>query len=374
MEIMNQEYICNQLQCNTLNEYIYNEIKSGFDQSFALADSYIEQILAEIRSENPKKRLLTIIPNIQLIKKAKIESSEACFTHYLNESKKYKSPQTIDLKDQIINLSEYIVIYFSLICHSEKEMIDELKKIKNQSFMYYFSNLIYDKGVVLFEEIKLISEIKPFEWSYSGVDLGFLINYQIHKIENEAKLDINQFEHERELEKNKNKLNSIIEDLQWTNKQLNRDLDSSRQRAKFLEEYIEKYYYSTQPLIQPTYFGDNLPLIHCLYNFLKENNCFDYGWSYFYTCLTIENNEIINLKNIQNNYFFGNLFWELSRFLKEPYKSEFKRFFNNKFYLGDKPLKESFFRNYYRKYKNDEHESLEVIAALILKLEKIYHK
>lgn len=360
---MNQEYICNELECSNLNDYVFNEIKLGYEKSIILSDKYIQNILTEIRELDSDKKTTHIFYHISLLKKAKLEISSESFIHYFNESKKFKSPKTLDFNNEIINLSEYIVKYFNLICHSEKEIVDELRKINNKSFMFFFSNSIYEKGIILFEELKLIPEIKPLEWSYSNIDLGLLQNYILHKIDNHSALETNDIKYIR-----------TIEHLEYSIENLNADLEASKKKIEFHDEYYNKYYYSTEPLLKDTYFGDNQPLIHCLYNFLKENNCLDYGWSYFYNCLTTHNNEVINLKSIQTNYFFGNLFWELSRFLKEPYKYEFKRFFYNKFYIGEKPLKESFFRNYYRKYKNDEHESLEKISVLMLKLEKTHHK
>ena len=360
---MNQEYICNELGFSNINDYIFNEIKVGYDESIILADKYIENILNEIRNEDTKKKLSCIIMHITLLKKAHLENKELCFTHYYNDSKKFKTPKTLSKTDEFINLSEFIIKYFNIIFHSEKEIIDNLKKIKSQSFLFHFTDLIYSKGEILFDELKSYPELAPLEWTYTTIDLNFLHQFTSTKMLHEFDLQTINESNER----NKNYLEDEIENLK-------KELASSQKEIEFRDNFYEKYYYSTQPFLQDTYFGDNQPLIHCLYYFLRVNNCLDYGWSYFYNCLTIENNEIINLKNTQTNYFFGNLFWELSKFLKEPYKYEFKRFFFNKFYLDEKPLKESFFRNYYRNYKNEEHESLEKISTLVLKIEKIHNK
>ena len=174
---MNQEYICNELGCADLIDYVFNEIKLGYEKSLILSDKYIQNILTEIREEDSSKKLLSVFEHLSLIKKAKRENYERSFINYLIESKKFKSPKSLNFDDEILNLAEFIVKYFCFIYHSEKEIIDELKNINNQSFMFYFSNSIYNKGIVLFEEIKSIPEIKPFNWEYNTINLGLLNNY-----------------------------------------------------------------------------------------------------------------------------------------------------------------------------------------------------
>jgi hypothetical protein len=307
--------------------------------------------------------LIQIIRYLTIIKDENLVINSSRFKHYFDESKKFKSTKDKDIKSELEDLAHYIVKYCAFFYQSDDELINELKKFSAESFKYFSVIHIYEAGSILIRELKLIEQLDEWDWDYSKLSLGLLNSMRLQR------MNFNS-----ELEKNIARHDSKVDNLKTNLRSLENDLNRSKEHVEILKSSIDKYYFSTQTLLQDTFFGDNQPLVFALYNFLKRMNCLDYSWSYFYNCFVIGNKEVINLRNNQPNYFFGNLFWEISFLLKPEYKSESKEFFNSKFYIDEKPLKDSFFRNYYRSFKNEDYECLEITAKFIEKLKKIHNK
>lgn len=360
---MNQEYICSELRCTNLVDFIFNELEKGYENGIFQGKIYMQAIEDEIKGLDDDVKLMTIIKYITIIQNENLVNKSSRFKHYFDESKKLKPTKVKGFLSELENMANYTVKYCTYFYQTDAELIDELKKFSDESFKYFFANYIYKAGSTLLRELKLIEELDEWDWDYSKLSLGLLNSKRLQKI---------KFNYE--LEKNIARYDYEVDNLNTDLRRLKSDLIGSKEHIELLKSSIDKYYFNSQTLIQDTFFGDNQPLVFELYNFLKKNNCLDYGWSYFYNCFTIGNREVISLRNSQTNYFFGNLFWEISCFLKPEYKFEFKKFFYSKFYIDQKPLKDSFFRNYYRSYKNDEYESIEMIATFIEKLKKIHNK
>jgi hypothetical protein len=359
---MNQEYICSELGCTNLVDFIFDELEKGYENGIYQGKIYIQAIQDELKGLDDDVKLMTIIKYLTVIKNEDLINNSNRFKHYFDESKKFKLTDVKGFKKELKNMAYYILKYFSCLYHSDVELINELKKFSEESYKYFISKYIYDNGVILLKELKLINGFDKLDCDYSNLSLGLLSRNQIQKIEFNS-----------EIEKNIASNDSEVDDLSRDLRYLKTDLKRSEEQIELLKSTIDKYYFSSQTLIQDTFFGDNQPLVFELYNFLKNNNCLDYGWSYFYNCLVEGNIEIISLRNKQPNYFFGYLFWAISAFLKPPYTND-KKFFYNKFYIDQQPLKDSFFRNYYRSFKNEDYECIETIAKFIVKLKKIHNK
>lgn len=371
---MNEKFICKELDCSNVIDFLFNSIKLGHEKGMYSSPLYINTIQEELKNLDNDKKIMVIFDYLSLFKRENLLNNSNRFKHFLDESKKFQTTKAKNIENELEDLAIYIVKYFSAFYHSDIDLINEFKKIEEESFKYFFTKNVYDKGKILFEELKLIDELKEWEWDYSNLSLGLLNSNRIQKIEFYYKKEQYEADHKRNIEDLNTSIKNIKYDLNSSIKELQRELVESIQKSELIEEFYNKYYFNSQTIILDTHFGDNQPLILEFYNFLKKNNCLDYGWSYFYNCLVIGNNEIINLKNTQHNYFFGYLFWSISDFLKQPYKNDFKKFFSSKFYINEKPLADSFFKNHYRKFKNDEHTSIETIAPFIEKIKKIHYK
>ncbi len=359
---MNEKFISKELGCSDLIDFLFNEIKLGYEKGIYQSLLYINTIQEELKNLDNDKKTMVIFDYLSIFKKENLLNNSNRFKHFLHESKKFQTTKAKNIENELEDLAIYIVKYFSAFYYNDIDLINEFKKIKEESFKYFFAKNVYDNGMILFDELKLIDGFKNIEWSYNGLDFIVLHKYNLDNINGNAEIETKNINHLHQ-----------IEDINFDIKHLNYDLKASEKEIQLLKDSIDKYYFSSMTLIQDTYFGDNQPLLFELFNFLKKNNCLDYGWSYFYNCFVIGNNEVISLKNNQTNYFFGYLFWAISDFLKPPYKND-KKFFYNKFYIDEKPLKDSFFRNYFRSFKNDEYESIETIAAFIEKLKKTHNK
>jgi hypothetical protein len=362
---MDIKYIETSLGTNNLKDYLIEQINIGKTESEKEVDDIINQVLAKTKSDTLTEEDKSAILFIELIALQKIiynkEISSVAF--YLKNFKSYKTSlfNTKNETSEDDKLATFIIDYYNFINKPDIFIVNELRHIKVKFNNYFLFNFFEKKSERLFEKLNELNYLEKFEWNISTFEIGIIELYKkvflekAKSIKNfESKIQLLNYENEGEI----NNLKSKIE-------RLTDRISKLEGTIEFYEEYHKKYLEHNSPLVLDTYFGDNLLFIFNLYNFLIRNSLLKMtGWSYFFTCMSVNNKEIINLKSSNNLKFIGRIFYFLQDFLQPKYRTTDKKFIIDKFYVDEKPINNHFIKNYirpsYDKTLNPEFNDIDV--------------
>lgn len=373
--MMDRDSIAKKLGVKRLEDYIIDEFLIGKSEGDVLAEAIFKESkmdLDEIKSDEIK--IVHILSEFIKIKNEISVSTSNYFSYIIQEAKDYASNMSLDAvneKDELNNLAKYILDIYDF--KKTKNFIVEghLLNIRENSRKYHLILNYISKSKIYFDFLNEKCKIDRYTWDWLNFEKGLtrlLGNHALEKISLESNYKL-QNENLKILKKSEiEDLKSEIEDLKSEIGQLNKEIEM---RTNF----HNKYYYDTQVMISDTYIGDNLPFLFNLYNFLKMNNLFSYGWSYFYSCMIIGNNEMIPLKSSKKQNFIGRIFFHFKDYLILHYKDESFKFLQSKFLINESPITENFRTNHMKtKFDFNDEPELVIIDEFFAKQKKIYIK
>jgi hypothetical protein len=373
--MINRASIAKKLGVERLEHYIIDEFVIGKREGEILLETIFKESkmdLDEIKSDEIK----TVRVLLELIKiKNEINvSTSNYFSHIIQEAKEYASNLSLTIsndEDELNNLAKYILDTNDFRKTNDFIVEGQLLKIRENSRKYHLILNYTSKAKIYFDFLNDKCKIDRYTWNWLNFENGLirvLGEHAIEKISLEAnyKLKNETFE----IQKNR-EVDNLINEV----KDLKREIDQLNKEIELRNNFHNKYYYDSQVMISNTYIGDNLPLLFNLYNFLKMNNLFSYGWSYFYSCMIIGNNEVIPLKSSKKLNFIGRIFFYFKDFLILHYKDDSFKFLQTKFLINEAPITENFRTNHMKtKFDANDEPELVIIDKFFTKQKKIYIK
>jgi hypothetical protein len=373
--MINRASIAKKLGVERLEHYIIDEFVIGKREGEILLETIFKESkmdLDEIKSDEIK----TVRVLLELIKiKNEINvSTSNYFSHIIQEAKEYASNLSLTIsneEDELNNLAKYILDTNDFRKTNDFIVEGQLLKIRENSRKYHLILNYTSKAKIYFDFLNDKCKIDRYTWNWLNFENGLirvLGEHAIEKISLEAnyKLKNETFE----IQKNR-EVDNLINEV----KDLKREIDQLNKEIELRNNFHNKYYYDSQVMISNTYIGDNLPLLFNLYNFLKINNLFSYGWSYFYSCMIIGNNEVIPLKSSKKLNFIGRIFFYFKDFLILHYKDDSFKFLQTKFLINESPITENFRTNHMKtKFDANDEPELVIIDDFFSKQKKIYIK
>lgn len=344
-----------QLGVSNLKSYLINEIKVSRQEAELFTDNIIKEILNRIDNNIPVSvNLFSIISELIHLKKSIffVETSEIHYYYkvysFFNNSLLNSLNKTVDDDEKLV---DFIFENFAFLKLPNYIISNRFKNFKRDFYSYYIRIYFEKKSILLFDKLNELNYLKDFIWNLDNLDKGILEFYKLLIIDKE-KADANfKIEIEYIKDKGELKINRLEDEI----KTKDREIKYKEGTIELYNDYHKKYLENYPTFINDTYFGDNQPFIFNLYNFLLKYQLLkSTGWSYFYSCLVVGNNEIINLNNIKNAKPIGRIFKNLKEFVLPKYKEDFKNFILNKFYINEEPINPGFFGNHTREINNDD--------------------
>lgn len=321
------------------------------------SESFLELKKKFEESSETDSKTVFLLSEIILLKKAINELYTDEFYQIIHRAKEYASNSKIDISkkdDEITNLFSYTLNFYRFQNTPDSTILKNLLLISIKISDMYKAQSLITKFEYFFKKLNAICKIDSFNWDWSNFESG-LIKFQFnqfldklsYKNQHEAEIYKIKKQHEAEIDNISVNASSKVEKLESRIIDLNHQINNLNDTVEYMKNYFDKYYYRTQTIISDTYFGDNQPFLLNLYNFLKINNLFPYGWSYFYNCLVEGNHEIIPLETTERNIKpIGRIFYHLKDLLIKHYKDEPEKFIRSKFHINNQPLGIAFFRNH----------------------------
>jgi hypothetical protein len=373
--MINRASIANKLGVEKLKDYIIDEFIIGRSEG----DILVEAIFKESKEDLEKDRfdeikIVRILSELIKIKNEFSFSNNNYFSHIIQEAKEYASNLSLTIsneEDELNNLAKYILDIYDFKKTNNFIIEGQLLKIRENSRKYHLISNYVSKAKIHFDFLNDKCKIDRYTWNWVNFENGLirvLADHGMEKISLEAnyKLKNETFEIHK---------NNEVDDLSNELKDLKREIGLLNKEIEYRTNFHNKYYYDSQILISNTYVGDNLPFLFNLYNFLKINNLFSYGWSYFYSCMVIGNNEMISLKSSKKQNFIGRIFFHFKDYLILHYKHESFKFLQSKFLINESPITENFRTNHMKtKFDSTDEPELVIIDEFFFKQKKIYNK
>lgn len=343
---MNIKFLETSLGTNKLRDYLIKQIKDSKSEAEREVDDIIDQILKKIEIDSLKDEDKPSIIATELIILQKIiyQKEISTISFFVNTYKNYKTSLLNNINDNSENdkLADFIFEYYKFIDKPDWIVFAELKRIKDDFKKYFLSHFNEKKSERLFQKLNEMNYPEKYEWNISNFEHGVIEIYKKIFLENKQSND--NFNTELEIIKQKNELE--VDKLNYQINSLKMEKMTLEGVIQFQEDYRKKYLDDVQVKVYNTYFGDNLPFLKNLYNFLCEHLLLKMcSFSHFYLCMTVKNNEILNLNNEINSRFIGRIFYNLSKLSILKTKKLFDEFIRNKFYINERPLVPSFFTN-----------------------------
>lgn len=364
------------LKVENLESYIVDLIIDSKIDAESKADTLIDELKLLINKNHSKKELLSIalISNLVYVRKIIYNNENTNFDFYINNFKGgffniFKKENNNNYKN---DLAKFIIKTIGSFELSELFTIGKFERLKTEIPSYYFRDYLLDKLPNFFIELNELNLIKDFNWSISTLEAGISELYKDLYLKYESQ--INQLGLKIEFENKKYK--SEKDHFDYRIDRLNSELEISKNTIEYYKDYTKKYLENQPYYVQNTYFGDNLPFLINVYNFLvKHQLLIATSWSYFYCCFVIEEKEIINLTSKGNLKLIGRVFYNLQDFLLPKYKNDFNEFLMNKFYVNEKPINQNFFKNHMRPIFDEiQYSELIEVDNFFLKQKEIYLK
>jgi hypothetical protein len=370
---MDIKYIETSLGTNNLKDYLIEQINIGKTESEKEVDNIINQVLAKTKNDALTEEDKSAILSIELIALQKIiyEKEISSVAFYLKNFKSYKNPlfNTKNESSEDDKLAEFIIEYYNFLNKPDWSIVVELKRFQGEFKKYFLYYFFEKKSEMLFMKLNELNYLEKFEWKLSTFEIGIIEFYKKLFLEKasaiknfESKIQLLNHEKDSEI----NSLKSKIEHLN--------DKNSKHEGTiELYEDYHKKYLEHSPRLIVETYFGDNQPFLANFYNFLSEHLILRMtGWSHFYSCMAVNNNEVLNL-NINKSKFIGRIFYNLinSKFLQPKFANE--TFIRSKFYLNEQPIVDTFFINHMNKrLKKEDYDFFETVDSFFENQKKIF--
>jgi hypothetical protein len=332
--MINRDSIAEKLGVERLEDYIINEYLIGKSEGgIVVRDSFknSQMDLEEIKSEEVK--IAHVLSELIKIKAEFGATNNSYFTHLTEEVKDYNLNKSLDViseRDELNNLAKYILDIYDFKKTSSIVVEGQLLEIRKNSRRHHITLEYISKSKTHFNFLNDKCKVDRYTWNWLNFENGLISvlgNYTLEKLslESNYKLKSEAFEIHKKSE---------VDDLKSEIKDLKREIDLLNKEIDMRTNFHNKYYYDSQIMISNTYVGDNLPFLFNLYNFLKTNNLFSYGWSYFYSCMVIGNNEMISLKSSKKQNFIGRIFFHFKDNLILHYKDESFKFLQSKFLIN----------------------------------------
>lgn len=352
---MDIKFLETSLATSNLKDYLIEQINIGKSEAEKEADDLVNKIIKNIESDLLDEEGKSAILAVELISLQKIiyqkEISPVAF--YLKNFKGYKTSfgNTKNESPEDEKLATFIIEFYNFINKPDIFIVNELRRIKEE-FRKYFSLYFFEKkSERLFEKLNELNYLEKFNWTFLTFESGILeilkkIYFQNKENEHKSKQELDFLKTRNEIECDK----------------LRFQIDSYKSEIKILkgviqynDDYRKKYLDDVQVKVYNTYFGDNLPFLVNFYNFLCEHLLLKmYSFSHFYLCMTVKNNEMINLSRRKESKLIGRVF---HYFINEGFllpKFANKEFIKSKFYINEQPIKEIFFNNHSKKNSDPE--------------------
>lgn len=372
---MNIETLAKRLGTDNLEQYIIDEYIKGKEDAVLSIEDFLLQFNEEINKiESEDVKTTTILNLISTVKKSIDLSYNNELYLLITKAKNFASNNSINIsteKEELLNFSKYYLAFFNFQKTSDWLVQQKLKELRNSSNTFHLQTGIVSKLSYYFDLLNDICKIDSFTWSWETFEDGLIKVFQKFNFD---KMD-SEIKHEAEIEILNHRTDHKVDILKTEIKDLEREISLIKGEIDFLDNFYKKFYYDTIVEIRETYFGDNLPFILNLFNFLKSNNLLSTGWSYFYSCMTMGNTEEIVLKNSKNAKFIGRVFYHLRDFLILHFKDDPEKFICSKFHINFEPLGPHFFKNHVNiKIDKELNPFIEEIDAFFEKQKKIYLK
>ncbi len=374
---MNIQYIERELGASCIRTFLRDEIKKGKEDAEKKLSALIEPFLKSI--ENPdlqnEVKLIKITSELVFFNKIIFNNSISNFSFFTNNYKNisaYNLNNTVTEQINFDDLVDYILKFYDFNRTQDFFLINKFRKISSESENYYLVKLLEIELVNLLTRLNELNLNHPFKWRKDNIEFGIVdVLHTLYK----EKLDIIS-DSEEKIRRNNRKFKDEIIDLKDEIEQINKEKYYLNDELIFQKSYNQKYIESYSTIIAETYFGDNLPFLLQLYNFLKTHRLMSkYGWSYFYLCMITNNTDKIDLESKKESKFIGRVFYNLIDFLTPKYRENHRSLFTNKFTLNGKTLNENFFVNHMRaKYDETLHPNFQDVDDFFSDLRKIYLK
>lgn len=379
---MNIEKIEKNLQVESLENYILELIQNSKIEADAKVDNLINGFITYIDENKENKELLSIgiISNLVHIRKIIYNYENKNFNFYVNnfKNKMFNITNLQNNQFEDTELAKFIIKIINSFEFNWIITLSKFKELKTEIPSYYFSEILLNKLPYLFKLLNELNLIKDFTWDISNLENGITELYKDLYLKYQSQINSLELKIKFENEKYESKFSSLNDKFDYEVRSLKRDIESKEYTIELYKEYTKKYMENQSVVIFETYFGDNVPFLINVYNFLVKNQFIKgLSWSYFYSCLVIGNNEIINLTNNGKLNFIGRFFYFLKNYIDIKYRSnnEYKDFIYQKFYINEAAMSEAFYRNYVVDYyDNTKHKNLAEIDVFFSNLDEIFLK
>lgn len=351
------------LKIDDLKLYLLDVLRISRNEANLRAKETVSIILDEFKNSELKNKfkVVKIINNLIHLKKILYDKDAIEVQYFFNNYKLFKSNELSNIKETIDDdekLIEFIIESIRFLNSSHFICLNRFKKINHEFAKYFIAIYLEKEAKALFNELNQLNFIDDFNWSLETLDEGIVKLYNILLLDYETqvgklKIEIkgNKELEEIEIEFLQNKIVDLKNQVKFENNEVKR----IEKVLDYNNEYINKYMENQPVFVLETYFGDNVPFLINVYNFLLKYQLLkSTGWSYFYSCLVVGNNEIINLNNIKNAKPIGRIFKHLKEFVSPKYKEDYKTFILNKFYINEEPINPVFFKNHTREINDDD--------------------
>lgn len=351
---------------DNLLDYLSFEIKEGRESAkekiYKLFLSTTEKL---IKLDNSKESdLKQTLEYIIFFREYYLKISCVDFAFYEKQSKMFSSFSHLNNDERNQEIASFIIENTNIeSCNhklKQKILISKLKNIREESECFYIVHYFEKNLINLCNLLKNIENLIKFDWSPNNFDNGIInILNELNSRHQKKIIELKQA-HAYELEKLEDKITKL--------KSKNQENEVNN---KFLEEYVKKY-----PIMDySSYFGDNIPFLLSVFNFLKNNHLTFCSWSFFCFCLFEKNEMKINLEKSQNMKFIGRIFFNLSDFLLPKYKNDYESFFRSKFLIDNEPINNSFFTNHVKiSIDKSLNHDLDSIDNFFVKSKNTYNK
>lgn len=371
---MDRESLAKKYNVNRLEDYVIEEFNVGKNEAETLCNEYFENSLAAIEKieDNDIKVFKILIELLNIKKEFSFENNN--FGHIIREAKEYIPHNSLTPRsenEEIEHLAKYVLDYYDFIKLPQWRVTVQLKRIRKNSKQYHITLNIISKSQIYFDNLNELQKFDDYVWGWSNFENG------LHKIFNKHRIDKIEYESDFELKIKLLDINKNFEIKQLKDelKDANKKIIELNEKHEFVTNYHDKYYYNSQIIINNTFFGDNTPFLFNLFNFLKKNNLYNYGWSYFHSCMVIGNYEMILLNKPKKSNFIGRIFYHLSNYLILHFKENPMLFIKAKFLIDENEITDSFKNNHMKpNYDKMDDPELEIVDDFFEKQKKIYLK
>lgn len=371
----NRETLKYILKVENLEDYIFDQYILGKRDAEFLVNEEIKKLKIKIEESDDDEIIVNnILSDLIYLKKIYDSTSINEYFEIINGAKEKALNEKIDLSveyNEIKNISNFILEFYETRQLTYIKYTLRIKNTRESSKNFNAVLILISEADFLFKILNNLYKFQEFEWSWENFEKGLievlnknLENKRIAEIDKKYELQLFELKHKSDTENAKSKIDS-----------LNLEISSLNKKNENILEVYNKYYFETQTIISNTYFGDNQPFLFNVFNFLKRNNLLSYGWSYFYSCLILGNNEMIPLTSSKKLNFIGRIFYNLKDYLILEYKDEAFKFIQSKFLINEVPISDNFRTNHMKTIFNKEDDSeLLLIDDFFEESKKIYLK